>query len=254
VFANPGIVWNSVRVYPEHSGEFNSPGVHSTSNEQFTYYHIHERRGKEAIDEIGILPQYKGVSVHDRWSSYEHYNCAHALCDAHLLRELKFANEEMGKTWVARMIQFLWLALYLTKRNWLNAKTISALSTRYTKIIEEGRVEGNIFSIPYKTVKRRRKAKPKSLRLLEVFIGRREEVLRFIHNKDTPFDNNLAESDLRMIKLKQKISGCFRTRHGAEVFCRIRSYISTVRKQGYSVLEGIEQVLRGKPIALYQPC
>ena len=85
-------------------------------------------------------------------------------------------------------------------------------------------------------------------------MNRRDEILRFVHNKDTPFDNNLAERDLRMVKLKQKISGCFRTKLGADVFCRIRGYISTVRKQGHSVLHAIEQSLYGNPIVVYQPC
>jgi transposase len=107
--------------------------------------------------------------------------------------------------------------------------------------------------VPCKTIKRGRKSKPKTVRLLDVFINRKEEAMRFVHNKDTPFDNNLSERDLRMIKLKQKISGCFRTVHGAEAFCRIRSYISSVRKQGYGVMDAIAQAPAGKPIILYQP-
>ena len=229
--------------------------VHTTSNEQFTYYYIHPKRGKEAMDALGILSQYKGICVHDRWASYEQYNnCLHSYCNAHLLRELKFVHEEMSKTWAEQMRQFLVLALDLKKRNGLNADIISLLMSRYDRIIEEATLEENSCLLSSTTIKRGRKAKSKSLRLLEVFINHREKVLRFVHNKDTPFDNNLAERDLRMIKLKQKISGCFRSRHGAEVFCRIRSYISTVRKQGYGVLNAIEQALSGNPIIVYQPC
>ncbi|MFN2396948.1 MAG: transposase, partial [Bacteroidales bacterium] len=98
--------------------------------------------------------------------------------------------------------------------------------------------------------KRGRIKKPKSLKLLETFIDRKEQILRFVHNKDVPFDNNLAERDIRMVKLKQKISGCFRTLNGAQVFCRIRSYISTTRKQGHTALDAIEMAISGKPINL----
>ena len=101
--------------------------------------------------------------------------------------------------------------------------------------------------------KRGRAAKTKSLNLLEAFINRRYGILLFVYNKEVPFDNNLAERDLRMVKLKQKISGCFRTLHGAEVFCRIRSYISTARKQEYAVLNAIKQVFLGQPLVLYKP-
>ena len=100
--------------------------------------------------------------------------------------------------------------------------------------------------------KRGRKAKPKSLRLFETFTDSRTEILKFIHNKDVPFDNNLAERDIRMVKLKQKISGCFRTKNGAEIFCRIRGYISTCRKQGVAVLYAIEKALIGQPVVLTQ--
>lgn len=231
--------------------------IHSTSNEQFTYYHIHSKRGKEAMDAIGILPRFTGISVHDRWASYDKYeNCLHSYCNAHLLRELKFVHEELGKDWAAQMIRFLRLSLYLKKRNWLNPGTISQLMRRYEKITEGGIQEETslIETDETKDIKRGRKRKSKSWRLLEVFMHHREKVLRFINNKDTPFDNNLAERDLRMVKLKQKISGCFRTHHGAEVFCRIRSYISTIRKQGYNVLDALEQALMGKPILIYKPC
>jgi transposase len=99
-----------------------------------------------------------------------------------------------------------------------------------------------------------KKKKPKSVRLLKVFIQDREKVLKFIHNKNTLFDNNIAERDLRIVKLKQKMSGCFKTVQGEKIFCQIISYISTIRKQGYSVLDSIVKALKEKNVTLFQPC
>jgi len=229
--------------------------VHVTCNERFTYYFLHSKRGKEAMDEIGILPRYKGNCVHDRWSSYERYECVHSYCNVHLLRELKFVEEDMGRRWAEEMKRVLLLGWYMKKRNWLSGKAIDSLMRRYEKVVEKGIEEERRYDSAIEGIKKRgRKKKGKSVRLLEVFIRDREKVMRFIHNKDTPFDNNIAERDLRMVKLKQKVSGCFRTVQGGRIFCRIRSYISSVRKQGYSVLDCIVKALKGKPVTLFQPC
>ena len=229
--------------------------VHVTCNERFTYYFLHSKRGKEAMDEIGILPRYKGNCVHDRWSSYERYECEHSYCNVHLLRELRFVEEEIGRKWAKEMKRVLLLGWYMKKRNWLSGKAIDSLMRRYEKVVEKGIEEERGYDSAIEGIKKRgRKKKGKSVRLLEVFIRDREKVMRFIHNKDTPFDNNIAERDLRMVKLKQKVSGCFRTVQGGKIFCRIRSYISSVRKQGYSVLDSIVRALKGKPVTLFQPC
>jgi transposase len=229
--------------------------IHVTCNERFTYYFLHSKRGKEAMDEIGILPRYKGNCVHDRWSSYERYECEHSYCNVHLLRELRFVEEEMGRRWAEEMKRVLLLGWYMKKRNWLSGKAIDSLMRRYEKVVEKGIEEERRYDSAIEGIKKRgRKKKGKSVRLLEVFIRDREKVMRFIHNKDTPFDNNIAERDLRMVKLKQKVSGCFRTVQGGKIFCRIRSYISSVRKQGYSVLDSIVKALKGKPVTLFQPC
>jgi transposase len=229
--------------------------VHVTCNERFTYYFLHLKRGKEAMDEIGILPRYKGNCVHDRWSSYERYECEHSYCNVHLLRELRFVEEEIGRKWAKEMKRVLLLGWYMKKRNWLSGKAIDSLMRRYEKVVEKGIEEERGYDSAIEGIKKRgRKKKGKSVRLLEVFIRDREKVMRFIHNKDTPFDNNIAERDLRMVKLKQKVSGCFRTVQGGKIFCRIRSYISSVRKQGYSVLDSIVRALKGEPVTLFQPC
>lgn len=224
--------------------------IHSSSTERYTHYSIHQKRGKEAMDAIGILPDFKGISVHDRWAPYDNYGCTHALCNAHLLRELKSVKEESGRKWAAGMITLLTSANNLKKENKLDATAIHSIEKQYKQIIDQGITEEPPLVIPA-IKKRGRIKKPKPLKLLEAFIDRREQILRFVHNKDVPFDNNLAERDIRMVKLKQKISGCFRTSHGGEVFCRIRSYISTIRKQGHGVIDAIEKALLGNPIAVY---
>jgi transposase len=193
--------------------------IHVTCNERFTYYFLHPKRGKEAMDEIGILPRYKGNCVHDRWSSYERYECIHSYCNVHLLRELRFVEEEMERRWAEEMKRVLLLGWYVKKRNWLSGKAIDSLMRRYEKVVEKGIEEERRYDRAIEGIKKRgRKKKGKSVRLLEVFIRDREKVMRFIHNKDTPFDNNIAERDLRMVKLKQKVSGCFRTVQGGRYF------------------------------------
>ena len=174
------------------------------------------------------------------------------MCNAHLLRELKYVKEEKSKDWAEKMITLLVETNNLKKEEKLDEKAIKNMDQRYEKITQQGKKEEPEKIIPV-IKKRGRVAKTKSLNLLEAFINRPQEILRFVYDKNVPFDNNLAERDLRMVKLKQKISGCFRTLHGAEVFCRIRSYISTARKQGYGMLDAIQQVLLGQPIVVYKP-
>lgn len=221
--------------------------IHTNSTEMFTYYAIHEKRGREAIDDIGILPDYKGISVHDRYSSYDDYECKHALCNAHLLRDLKGLLEEECKIWAEKMISFLVKAKQEKEAHKINKKRREELLLEYNKILKKGFKDEP--QLEHNTVKKRgRPKKPKSILLLETFQNRSTEILRFLFHKNVPFDNNLAERDLRMVKLKQKISGCFRTKFGSQIFCRIRSYISTVRKQGYSVLEALMLAVEGSPI------
>lgn len=214
--------------------------VHSTG--EHTYYAMDDKRGEEAMERIGILPRFQGNSVHDRWASYDMYdNCQHSYCNAHLLRELK-AEEENKKPWASDMKTVLLDAHELSKQEHTDTNRVVAIVKRYDNIVKKAIKQE---PIPQKTPhKRGRVAKSKSLRLLECFRDKNEKVLRFLYDKNVPFDNNLAERDLRMVKLKQKISGCFRTRKGADVFCRIRSYISTVKKQGGQVWEMLQMAMK----------
>lgn len=184
--------------------------IHSSSTEQCTHYSIQQKRGTEGMDAIGILTNYKRISVHDRWVPYDNYACTHALCNAHLLRELKYLKEETERAWAAGMITLLVSANNLKKENKLDATAIRAVEEQYGQIIAKGIIEEPPLVISV-IKKRGRIKKPKPLNFPEAFIDRREQILRFVHNKDVPFDNNLAERDIRMVKLKQKISGYFRT-------------------------------------------
>jgi len=206
---------------------------------QRCYDNIDHKRGTEAMDRINILPRFTGKSIHDRWASYEKYEDAeHFYCNAHLLRDLASVKEENEKSWASEMKTILLEALALSEQEQTEQTQIASIEKRYdtlvTKAIEEE-------PLPQKPSHQRGKvAKSKSLKLLECFRDKKEKVLGFLHHPDVPFDNNLAERDLRMVKLKQKISGCFRTRKGAEVFCRIRSYISTLKKQEKNVWDALQ--------------
>lgn len=227
--------------------------VHVASTTTHTHYDIHAKRGKEAMDAIGILPQFTGNSVHDRYGSYEKYeNCQHSNCNAHHLRDLQYIEEEMNRHWAKRMRRFLIWSNHLKKQEQLNETVISALSQQYDTILNNACVK-EPPELPTEPGKRGRKAKNKSRRLIETMQQKKEQTLRFLYDPKVSFDNNLAERDLRMIKVKQKISGCFRTFNGAQVFCRIRSYISTVKKQGYNVLDAIVFALNKQPYFALAP-
>ena len=224
--------------------------IHCASNERLTHFAIHSKRGCEAIDEIGILPEFRGISVHDRWASYDRYDCVHALCNAHLLRDLKFVHEEMNRNWAKKMIGLMVDVNERKKEGRLTANYTTRIERKMDKIIRIAlRREPKE---PYIPGKRGKIPQNKSVLLLHVFRDKKEEIMLFARNKEVPFDNNLCERDLRMIKLKQKISGCFRSKLGAEIFCGIRSYISTIRKQGFSVWEAIKKALVGESNFIYQ--
>ncbi len=221
--------------------------VHTNSTQMYTHYSLQEKRGQIAIDAIGILKDYQGTSVHDRYSSYNLYNCKHSYCNAHLLRDLKYLHEDDNKPWAAKMIGVLIKAKTLKEAGELTQETIKNINDCYDRAVKKG-FKTEPIDKPQKIKKRGRQKKSKSIRLLEVFRDAKDRVLRFVYDQLVPFDNNMAERDLRMIKLKQKISGTFRTKKGGQVFCRIRGYISTVRKHGYNIMDAIKMAIIGQPI------
>ena len=187
------------------------------------------------------------------WQTYLELPCLHALCVAHLIRELIFIHEEYEQTWARSLIDLL---LEMNRKREEQKQVASEFSTeclenwhqQYQKILREGRlVNPPIVPPPDAPKKRGRKKQTKAQNLLDRLEKHEVWVLAFLHDFLIPFTNNLAEQDVRMIKVKQKVSGAFRTLEGAERFAKIRSYISTARKQGRSILESLKAAITGNP-------
>jgi len=226
---------------------------HSCSTPLFTHYFCHPKRGGDAIKEGAMLNEYLGRIVHDGWKPYFDFECLHALCNAHHLRELIFMKEEHHQQWADTMIEFLCRLKRVVDRakaagqSSLAKQTIQRYERRYDQIIAEG-YDANPKQTRKEGAARRGRVKQHPARnLLDRLSTYRHEVLIFMHDFDVPFDNNLAERDLRMTKVKQKVSGCFRSMSGAQAFCRIRGFISTVRKHGYGVLEHMQKCFAAEP-------
>lgn len=228
--------------------------LHVACTNGLTYYFVHPKRGKEAIDEMNILPQFQGKAVHDSWVSYGTYEgCTHYLCNAHHLRELTFIFERYGQPWAFQMILLLGTikhqvdAAKASDQGALDPERILELEHRYQALIEQGFAANP--PPPPPVVKPRGRVKQSPPRNLILRLSQHQAaVLGFMHDFTVPFDNNQAERDLRMMKLKQKISGGFRSIDGAKMFCRIRGYLSTLRKQGIPVLDALVSLFMGNPV------
>jgi len=225
--------------------------LHVASTNCLTHYSVHEKRGKEAMDAAGILGKFTGTATHDHWKSYFSYeNCGHALCNAHHLRELKFIEKQYGQVWAGEMAELLLEIKGAAEklkpdRDGFTPERIEEFERRYDEIVRRG-FSDNPFTPP-KEKKRGRVKKTPPLNLLTRMRDYRAETLAFMYDFRVPFDNNAAERDVRMIKVKQKVSGCFRTLEGAERFACIRGYISTVRKNSRNIFEAIKDAFLGSP-------
>ena len=229
--------------------------LHGLSNELWTLYYPHEKRGTEAMDEMGILPGFKGILCHDHWKPYYTYDCIHALCNAHHLRELTRAWEQDGQKWALEMKTYLETVnqKVIDAGGVLDAKESQKYRKKYRALLKKAEIECPEPERPKKKGKRGRIKKTKSRNLLERLRDYENDVLRFMDIDYVPFSNNLAENDIRMTKVQQKISGCFRSIEGAKIFCRVRSYLSTCRKHGISSTEALRSLFDGKlPDALMQ--
>lgn len=223
--------------------------LHVSCTPELTFYAVDSKRGRAALEEIEILPCFEGTAVHDAYASYHHYPCKHALCNAHLLRELRFLEERHGQSWTKELAALLVEIKGACDRAPAHIPGPAAqadFALRYETIIEAA-LAAQPPPEERPVGKRGRLKQSKTKNLLDRLESRQDEVLRFMHHPAVPFDNNLAERDLRMMKVQQKISGCFRG-EGARYFCRIRGYISTLRKQGLDVLMALEAVFKGQPI------
>ena len=227
--------------------------LHVASTPLATYYDIHPKRGSEAIDHIGILPGFTGRAVHDFWKPYFSYSCLHGLCNAHHLRELIFVHEQHRQHWAEHMIKCLLdikdaVDQARQSADHLADKQLKEFEERYQNIIEDGYARNPLPPLPPDAKKKRgRRKKTKPRNLLERLDQHRAEALAFMYDFSVPFDNNLPERDIRMNKVQQKISGTFRTEDGAKAFCRIRSYISTARKNAVGAMEALSRLFSGTP-------
>jgi len=222
--------------------------LHCNSNPLLTYYYPHTKRGKEAMDEMGVLPRFAGTLCHDHWKPYYRYGCTHALCNAHHLRELECAWEQDKQQW-AKQMQGLLCEINTSVHDAggvLAVEASKAFRKRYRKLLLEADVECPPPDESNRKGKRGRLKRSKSRNLLERLRSYEDDVLRFMDVVSVPFTNNQGENDLRMTKVHQKISGCFRSFEGAICFCRCRSYISTCRKQGLSSSRALTLLFDGE--------
>ncbi len=227
--------------------------LHTVSTRWLTWYYAHQRRGREAMDDAGILPDFRGRAVHDFWPSYLQYDCDHAFGNAHLLRELIFLWEEQQQAWAKTMIDHLLAikaAVDTARHAGLTAlpdADLDRFHTRYLRIVEAGYAQNPVWEPPAGPTRRGRRTQSKARNLLDRFRDHPDGILAFMRDFAVPFDNNLSERDLRMMKLRQKISGTFRSFDALVDFCRIRGYVSTARKNGLNALDALRRVFAGDP-------
>ncbi len=223
--------------------------IHVHSSGDITLKCLQQGRGKKAIDAINIVPRYGGVIVHDCWASYFSFqHCGHGLCGSHLMRELTFIVESNGYGWaksIKRLLQETCVKVSKEQQKKLTEKDYANLQKRFRNIITRG--EKELPPIPAKpSGKRGRIAKSDAHNLWERLKSHESAVLLFAKDSHVTFTNNRAERDLRMAKVKQKVSGCFRTVKYAEAYCRISSYLQTMANKGYNPLIAIQMALAGK--------
>ncbi len=226
--------------------------MHVTCTPTLTHYHVDKSRGQAALEAIGILPQFTGISIHDGWGSYFLYDCQHAACIVHLLRELVFLAEEQGAVWAADLKELLLDMKQATDqareqgKPWLDPLEVVDWEARFLELLAQGdRLHPPAVAPPGQ----RGRCKQSAARnLLDRLRKHQQAVLAFLEDLRVDFDNNLAERDLRMVKVQQKVSGCFRSMAGAQAFSRIRGYLSTLRKQGMPLLSALQATLCGHPV------
>jgi len=229
--------------------------LHVASTKTLTHYTCHEKRGKEAMDAIGILPGFQGRAIHDHWKPYFRYTCQHGLCNAHHLREFTYHAEQYAQSWCTKMKSHLLTIKAAVEEHKsrgeraLCAAMLAEFECAYDTILRDAVNELPELPASLRKKSSKRKQHP-TKNFWDRLSGFKQEILAFMHDFRVPFTNNLGESDIRMTKVKQKVSGCARSKLGADIFCRTRGYLSSARKQGINVLDALRQAFTGDPLIL----
>lgn len=227
--------------------------LHVLATDTLTWMGCHPKRGGEAFASLALLQQFKGVLVHDGWMPYKALECQHALCNQHHLRELTYLLEEQSQAWAGDMIELLMHANHLDNLNCADGKTpryaslkyqseVADLRDLYDAILAQAQEEN---PIALATGKRGRPKQSKATNLIGRLRDYSDDVWRFMTQPNVPFTNNLAEQAVRMPKVKQKVSGCFRTPQGAKDYCTVRTYCATMHKQGVNIFESLVAAFQG---------
>lgn len=220
--------------------------LHCLGNDRLSLFHVDPKRGKAAMDNMDVLPHFTGKLVHDHWKSYYLFDCVHCLCNAHHLRELTWSHEVDEKEWAGKMLDLLNKMNDATNESGgvLSQKEFKEFLRKYRSILKAGHKE--CPRAEKKEGQRGRTKQTKSRNLLDRLSGYEQDVLRFATEKEVPFTNNAGENDIRMTKVQQKISGCFRSLQGARVFCRVRSFLLTCQKQQENPFECLTGIFEGR--------
>ena len=230
--------------------------LHVNCTRFLTHLACHAKRGRQALEDIGIWPRFRGRAMRDRWASYDHYRCVQSICGAHLVRDCVYVGEQEQQTWAEEMADLL-VSMAQAADEWRQhgAQAVptderDAWVAQYFDLLASGFAAQPLPSaedVPKRGGRRKQSA---AKNLLDDLLRRAEQVLAFLDDLRVPFTNNQAERDLRMVKVQQKIAGTFRSEGGATAFCRIRSYLSTMRKQGHAMLAALAAVFAGHPLPI----
>ena len=231
--------------------------LHCACDSKWSYFFLHEKRGTDAINAMGVLPGYTGIMVHDCWSPYfKLEEASHALCCAHIARELVYAHEQLGQAWAERLKHLLFRILdEINQRsksgvNAFTAAQLAAFELEYDEIVQDGM---ELNPLPERKPNQRgRIGKGKVRSLLERLVNYKSEILRFAFDWTVPFTNNEAERSIRFSKVKQKVSGCFRTQQGAREYADTMTFISSAHKHGVDYFEAVKIALQENALALVQ--
>lgn len=227
--------------------------LHSASNDKWTLFFPHEKRGVDAMRAMGILEHFKGISMHDHWRAYFRFSCQHALCNAHYVRELERAWEQDNQKWAKKMKRLLLEIKTAVDKSGgkLTKKEADKYRKKYRALLTRASRECPDPAIGLRKVGRPKRSKARNL--LDRLNDFETEILRFMTDKRVPFTNNQSEREIRMTKVQQKISGCFRSKEGAKIFCRIRAYLSTCQKHGIQPTQALRLLFAGKLPEFCQP-